>query len=182
VSDLTSNSLSRRHLLGALAAVPTLPGLLDASPAQAQSPTPLASWNDGPAKQAILDFVRATTDPASPTFVQPEEHIASFDQDGTLWVEHPIYTQVMFCAARFPLLTGDRALLEYLPRFSRLASGDLDAVNDLSKLDLEIIAGATLTGMTVQQFAKEAKAWIDAAKDPRWKRPIPSSLTCPCRR
>jgi hypothetical protein len=74
-------------------------------------------------------------------------------------------------AARFPLLKGDRALLEYLPRFSSLASGDLDAVADLSKFDLEIIAAATLTGMTVEQFANEAKAWVAAAKDPRWKRP-----------
>ena len=67
--------------------------------------------------------------------------------------------------------TGDRALLEYLPLFSNLASGDLGAVADLSKFDLEIIAAATLTGMTVEQFAKETKAWIATAKDPRWKRP-----------
>jgi hypothetical protein len=50
---------------------------------------PLASWNDGPAKRAILEFVHATTDPSSPTFVPPEARIAAFDQDGTLWVEHP---------------------------------------------------------------------------------------------
>ena len=166
--------VNRRVLLSTLAALPALGGplLSTASDAWAQSSArPLDSWNDGPAKQAILDFVRATTDPASPTFVRPEERIATFDQDGTLWVEHPMYSQVMFCASRFPLLTGDRALLEYLPRFRGLADGDLDAVADLSKFDLEIIAAATLTGMTVQQFAKEVTAWIAAAKDPRWKRP-----------
>ena len=62
--------------------------------ALAQTPSatdPLPSWNDGPAKQAIVDFVKATTDSASPKFVPPEERIATFDQDGTLWVEHPIY-------------------------------------------------------------------------------------------
>jgi hypothetical protein len=107
-------AVNRRVLLSTLAALPALAGPLlpTASNAQAQSPErPLDSWNDGPAKQAILDFVRATTDPASPTFVQPEERIATFDQDGTLWVEHPMYSQVMFCAARFPLL--DDAKREY---------------------------------------------------------------------
>ena len=166
--------VNRRVLLSTLAALPALGGplLSTASDAWAQSSArPLDSWNDGPAKQAILDFVRATTDPASPTFARREERIATFDQDGTLWVEHPMYSQVMFCASRFPLLTGDRALLEYLPRFRGLADGNLDAVADLSKFDLEIIAAATLTGMTVQQFAKEVTAWIAAAKDPRWKRP-----------
>ena len=58
------------------------------------------SWNDGPAKQAIVDFVRATTDKASPHFVPPEDRIATFDQDGTLWVEHPLYAQAMFALDR----------------------------------------------------------------------------------
>lgn len=56
------------------------------------SDDPLASWNDGPAKKAILDFVRATVNHSSPTFVTAEQRIATFDQDGTLWVEHPMYT------------------------------------------------------------------------------------------
>jgi hypothetical protein len=55
----------------------------------------LPSWNDGPAKQAIIEFVQATTDKASPKYVPPEDRIATFDQDGTLWVEHPMYTQVL---------------------------------------------------------------------------------------
>jgi hypothetical protein len=63
---------------------------------------PLPSWNDGPNKQAILDFVQATTNRASPTFVPPEARIATFDQDGTLWVEHPMYSQVMYCLERVP--------------------------------------------------------------------------------
>ena len=60
----------------------------------------LASWNDGPAKQAIVAFVAATTDQTSPQFVPPEDRIATFDQDGTLWVEHPLYTQAMFALDR----------------------------------------------------------------------------------
>jgi hypothetical protein len=68
--------------------------------ALAQAQDPLPSLNDGPAKQAILDFVKATTDKTSPKFVPPEARIATFDQDGTLWVEHPMYTQVVYCLER----------------------------------------------------------------------------------
>jgi hypothetical protein len=83
--------ISRRCLLSAWAALPTLPGLIVATAASAQAPTGvLPSWNDGPAKQAILDFVHATIDQASPPYVPPENRVATFDQDGTLWVEHPI--------------------------------------------------------------------------------------------
>jgi hypothetical protein len=79
--------------------------IVAAATATAQTATPvdpLPSWNDGPAKQAILDFVRDTTDTASPKYVLPEERIATFDQDGTLWVEHPMYTQVVYCLERVP--------------------------------------------------------------------------------
>ncbi|HZR75988.1 hypothetical protein [Bradyrhizobium sp.] len=86
-SNLPSSGISRRVLLATLAVAPALPELLLPAAAQAQASS-LASWNDGPAKQAILDFVRATTDRASSSFVPPEERIATFDQDGTLWVEH----------------------------------------------------------------------------------------------
>jgi hypothetical protein len=63
---------------------------------------PLPSWNPGPAKDAIVGFVHATTDVASPNFVPVAERIATFDQDGTLWVEHPIYTQLFYCFDRLP--------------------------------------------------------------------------------
>ena len=79
-------------LLGTLAALPTLPALLGDHTARAQT-APLVSWKDGPAKQAFLDFVKATTDRASAAYVPPKDRIATFDQDGTLWVEHPLYTQ-----------------------------------------------------------------------------------------
>ena len=89
--------LSRRALLAVLAALPSLSGVGFSGGARAQDAKPqgvLPSWNDGPAKKAIVDFVRATTDKASPAHVPPEQRIAVFDQDGTLWVEHPIYSQV----------------------------------------------------------------------------------------
>ena len=89
------SGINRRALLSTLAVLPALsaPFFSVSAPAQTTASSgALPSWNDGPAKQAILDFVRVTTDPASPKFVSPEERIATFDQDGTLWVEHPIYT------------------------------------------------------------------------------------------
>jgi hypothetical protein len=71
---------------------------------QAFAQTPLPSWNDGAAKAAINEFVHATTDRSSPKFAPPEQRIATFDQDGTLWVEHPIYTQVVYCLDRVPVV------------------------------------------------------------------------------
>src|SRR5260370_36379579 len=74
---------------------------------------PLPSWNDGPAKQAILDFVQQVTDNKSdPNYVAPEDRIATFDQDGTLWVEHPMYTQVMYCLQRVSELVQKKSELK----------------------------------------------------------------------
>jgi len=72
----------------------------------------LPSWNDGPAKQAILQFPQATTDQSNAKFVPPEERIATFDQDGTLWVEHPMYTQVVYCLEQVPALVTKKARAE----------------------------------------------------------------------
>ena len=94
-----------------LALLPALPGTFGPVPAEAQtlpSSDALPSWNDGPAKQAIFDFVRTTTDRSSPNWVPPEDRIATFDQDGTLWVEQPMYTQVMYCLDRVPEMVAKK--------------------------------------------------------------------------
>jgi phosphoserine phosphatase len=132
---------------------------------------PLPSWNDGPAKRAILQFVRATTDQRSPKYVQPEERIATFDQDGTIWVEHPMYTQVMFCLDRVPAVVAQKPELSNVEPFKTVLSGDHAAIAKLTMPDLEKVAAATLSGMTVDAFAAEVKKWITTAKDPRWHRP-----------
>jgi hypothetical protein len=170
MSSSGSSGLSRRLVLSALAGLPVLPGLLSVSAAEAQSVAPLPSWNDGPAKQAILDFVRATTDSSSPTFVEPEERIATFDQDGTLWVEHPIYSQLIYCLDRVPIVVKEKPKLAGVEPFKTVLTGDFEKIGKLSLRDFETIAVATLTGMSVDDFAAEAKAWIDTAKDHRWKR------------
>jgi phosphoglycolate phosphatase-like HAD superfamily hydrolase len=131
----------------------------------------LPSWSDGRAKQAILLFVKETTDQASPKFVPPAERIATFDQDGTLWVSHPIYTQVVYCLERVPAVVKARPELVKVEPFKTVLSGNRAAMAKLTMKDLEKILAATLTGMSVDEFNAEVKKWIETARDPRWKRP-----------
>jgi phosphoglycolate phosphatase-like HAD superfamily hydrolase len=131
---------------------------------------PLPSWNDGSAKQAIIDFVRATTDQGSPKFVPPQERVATFDQDGTLWVEHPIYNQVVYCLDRVAALVGQKPELEKIEPFKTALSANREAIAKLSLHDLEAILVATLTGIPVDTFEAEAAKWLATAKHPRWNR------------
>jgi phosphoserine phosphatase len=137
----------------------------------ARADDPLPSWNDGPAKQAILEFVKATTTEGSSQFVPPEARIATFDQDGTLWVEHPMYTQVMYCLERVPALVKGKPELKNKEPFKTVLSGNREAIAKLSTNQLVEILAATLSGMSVDEFSAEAKRWLSEAKDPRWKRP-----------
>jgi len=132
---------------------------------------PLPSWNDGAAKQAIVAFVQATTTQGSPNFVPPGERIATFDQDGTLWVSHPMYTQVVYCLERVPAVVKAKPELATVEPFKTVLSGNREAMAKLSMDDLFKILAATLTGMPVEKFQAEVKAWLATAKDPRWKRP-----------
>src|SRR5262249_13836757 len=120
------SDLNRRAVISGLALLPTLGQTLFPAVVQAQGTqaSALASWNDGPAKQAIIDFVRATTDQASPKFVQPKDRIATFDQDGTLWVEHPMYTQVVYCLERVPAVVAEKPELKNREPFKTVLSGD----------------------------------------------------------
>jgi phosphoglycolate phosphatase-like HAD superfamily hydrolase len=159
--------ISRRSVIALLAAL-AVTFLPTAASAQSE---PLASWNDGPAKQAIVNFVKATTDPSSPDFVPPEARIATFGQDGTLWVEHPLYTQLVYVLERVPALVKAKPELANMEPFKTVMSGDREAMAKLSMPDLEKILYATLTGMTVDDFRAEVEKWIATAKDGRWKRP-----------
>jgi phosphoglycolate phosphatase-like HAD superfamily hydrolase len=157
-----------RSILVAVLAVATV--FASRPQARAQS-DPLPSWNDGPAKQAIVKFVQTTTDQSSPKFVPPAERIATFDQDGTLWVEHPMYTQVTYCLERVPVVVKAKPELAKVEPFKTVLSGNREAMAKLSMDDLFKILAATLTGMSVDEFKAEAKKWLETAKDPRWKRP-----------
>jgi phosphoglycolate phosphatase-like HAD superfamily hydrolase len=139
--------------------------------AQAQAQTdPLPSWTDGPAKQSIVELVKTTTDKASPHFVAPEARIATFDQDGTTWVEHPVYTQVVYCLERVPAVVKQRPELKHAEPFKTVLSGNREEIAKLTLKDLEKIAAVTLTGITVDEFHAEVTKWITTAKHPRWDR------------
>ena len=128
-----SFGIHRRVLLAALASLAVL--FATSLPAFAEAPSTtetLPSWNEGPAKQAIVDFVKATTDTSSPDFVPPEERIATFDQDGTLWVEHPMYSQVVYCLDRVPALVKAKPELADVEPFKTVLSGDREAMAKLS--------------------------------------------------
>src|SRR5580698_984075 len=167
------SGVSRRALLSALAVLPAFSGSLLPMSAWAQTTAsggPLPSWNDGAAKQAIVDFVRATTDQGSPKFVSPEDRVATFDQDGTLWVEHPIYSQVIYCLDRVPAVVEQKPELKKIEPFKTVLSGNREAIAKLSLHELETILAATLTGMSVDTFEAEANKWLAAAKHPRWSK------------
>jgi phosphoglycolate phosphatase-like HAD superfamily hydrolase len=170
---ILGSGIDRRTLLSALALFPALSALPMSVSASAQtvSSGALPSWNEGSAKQAILDFVRDTTDPENPKFVLPEERIATFDQDGTLWVEHPIYCQMMYCLDRIPVLAAQQPALKEVEPFKTVLSRNREAIAKLSMQDLEKIVLATLTGMTTDEFEADGKNWLASAKDPRWRRP-----------
>jgi phosphoglycolate phosphatase-like HAD superfamily hydrolase len=164
------NSRSGRSNLAKLRAAVALLLLVACAHVQAQT-DPLPSWNDGAARKAIVEFVQATTTQGSPTFVPPVERIAAFDQDGTLWVEHPIYSQVMFVLDRVPAVVKAKPELAKVEPFKTVMSGNREAIGKLSEKDLLTILAATSTGMSVETFAAEAKQWLAEAKDPRWKKP-----------
>jgi hypothetical protein len=114
------------------------------------------------------DFVRATTDQASPKFVPAEDHIATFDQDGTLWVEHPMYTEVVYRLDPIPAVVAQKPELKN--REPSKTALSREAMAKPSLCDLEEILVANLTGKPIEVFQAEAKGWIDTAKHPRWKR------------
>jgi hypothetical protein len=154
-SIVTYSGMNRRVLLSTMAVLPAMSEILRPVSAPAQTATSsglLPSWNDGPAKQAIFDFVRATIDRSSPSYVFPEDRIAVFDQDGTLWVEHPMYSQMMYCLDRVPALAAQKPALKNAEPFRTVLSGSRDAIAKLTQQDLEKIIVATLSGMTTDEF------------------------------
>jgi phosphoserine phosphatase len=131
---------------------------------------PLPSWNDGPSKDAVLRFVRDTTDKASPKYVEPADRIATFDQDGTLWTEHPLYGQAQFALARLAEMAPKHPEWKTKEPFKSVLAGDRAAMARFSEADwLEIVA-VTHTGMSNEAFAGLVTDWITTAKAPRFDR------------
>jgi len=137
----------------------------------AQAADPLPSWNDGSTKQAILSFVKEVTHKSGPKYVEPEDRIATFDQDGTLWVSHPLYTQAMFALDRVRELAPKHPEWKNKEPFKAVIAGDREAMANFTESDWELIVAATHTGMSTEAFLEIVKQWLATANHPRFKRP-----------
>lgn len=142
--------------------------LAAAAVAQAQG---LPSWNDGAARQSILKFVADVTTPGAPTFVPPAERIAVFDNDGTLWIEQPVYVQFAFALDRVRALAPKHPEWKTTPPFDAILKGDLKAFAASGEKGLMQVMAATHAGMTTEQFADTVAQWLAQARHPRFKRP-----------
>ncbi len=152
----------------------TLTFLTLASAASTASPNvadPLPSWNNGPAKQSIIAFVEKVTKEGSPDFVPQAERIATFDNDGTLWCEQPMYTQLAFALDRVKALAPKHPEWAGKEPFKAVLAGDLKAVAAGGEKALAELMAATHAGMTTTEFQATVAAWIAAAKHPRFDRP-----------
>jgi phosphoserine phosphatase len=161
--------VSRRAFVSTGAAAIFLRDGVAMAPGEVQS-DPLPSWNDGPSKQMILDFVRDTTDKSSSKYVQPADRIATFDQDGTLWTEHPLYGQAQFALARLAELAPKHPEWKTKEPFKSVLAGDRAAMGKFSEADWLQIVAATHTGMSNEVFAGLVNEWITTAKAPRFDR------------
>ena len=159
--------MRRRTLLTGMGAVALL---ATAGPGLAQ-PDALPSWNDGPVKRSIVDFIARTTTPGGPDWVPVPERIACFDNDGTLWTEQPIYVQIAFAVDRVKAMAPQHPEWRTQEPFRSVLADDQARLAALGEKGfLEIIA-ATHTGLTTEAFAKAVADWMATARHPRFKRP-----------
>ncbi|MHC2296651.1 HAD family hydrolase [Rhizobium mongolense] len=156
--------LTRRVILAAAAA------LLVASLAIAQT-DPLPSWNNTAPKAAIVAFVEKVTKEGSPEFVPEQERIAVFDNDGTLWAEHPMYTQLAFALDRVKVLAPAHPEWKDMQPFKAVLEGDMKTLAASGEKGLVDLIMTTHAGMTSDDFKKVVTDWLSGARDPKFKRP-----------
>jgi phosphoglycolate phosphatase-like HAD superfamily hydrolase len=137
-------------------------------------PDPLPSWQPGPARSAIIEFVEAVADPTSPDFVPPAERIAVFDNDGTLWSEQPVYFQVLFAVDRIRELAPQNPQWREQEPFSSLLNGNMGELLAQGEGALVPLVMASHADMSATQFRATARRWLDEARHPRFDRPYDS--------
>ncbi len=147
-----------------------LVGLLAFAPAIARAADALPSWNDGKAKQSIVDFVAKVTKKGSPDFVQPAERIATFDNDGCLWAEQPMYFQAIFIFDRIKALAPQHPEWKDKEPFASVLKGDVKSALAGGEHALIEMAMATHAGTTTEEFEKIVTDWITTAKHPKTAR------------
>ncbi len=167
------SGISRRGLLGALTLLPALSESLLPNPSGAKaaaSGDPLPSWNDGAAKRSITKFVDRVTREGSADFVPAAARIATFDNDGTLWVEHPMYTQMAFALDRVKALAPLHPEWNDKQPFKAALEGDMKALGASGEHGMAELVMATHAGMTTEEFQKIVRNWFVTARHPRFKR------------
>ncbi len=166
--------MSRRTSLSTLALLPAVSGSLLSATAMAQSATagdPLPSWNDGATKKSITDFVSRATKSGGPDYVAPEARVATFDNDGTLWAEQPMYFQLAFIVDRVRTLAPQHPEWNTAQPFKAILENDLAALSPADVKGMVELVSATHSGMTTDEFTKIVTNWIATARHSRFKRP-----------
>jgi phosphoglycolate phosphatase-like HAD superfamily hydrolase len=161
-----ARAFARRTLLAALLAS----GFGSAGNVQAQT-DPLSSWNEGAAKKSITDFVARVTAQGGADFVPPDERVATFDNDGTLWVEQPMYTQLAFALDRVKALAPLNPDWKDKQPFKAVLEGDMKTLAESGERGLLELVMVTHAGMTTDEFAKIVSDWLATARHPRFNRP-----------
>jgi phosphoserine phosphatase len=154
-----------------LAAAVLALGFTVASAAAAPAPDPLPSWNDTAPKQALVALVERVTKAGSPDFVPPAERIATFDNDGTLWTEQPIYVQFQFALDRVKALAPQHPEWKGTEPFNHVLAGDQEAFLAGGAKSVMAVLGAAQSGMTTDEFGTIVKDWLGTARHPKTGRP-----------
>ncbi|QHP70278.1 haloacid dehalogenase-like hydrolase [Bradyrhizobium sp. LCT2] len=172
MKQITRSRLDRRALLSSLAMLPFLSAALRSTSAMAQTQAgPLPSWNEGPTKASIVDFVARVTENGGPYFVPPDQRIATFDNDGTLWIEQPMYVQLAFALDRVKVLAPMHPEWKDKQPFAAVLNGDLKALAAFGEKGVAELLAVTHPGMTTAEFEKIVTDWLATARDGRFKRP-----------
>jgi hypothetical protein len=171
ISNASFSRFSRRAMLSAFAALPALPSILASTQIAAADDLPghgdpLPSWNDTQTKNAVMAFVDRVTKQGSPDFVPEVERVATFDNDGTLWAEQPMYTQLLFALDRVKVLAPQRPEWHTREPFASLLRGDVRGALAGGEKSLMPIVAETHSGMTSEEFNQIVRDWIGAAKHP----------------
>jgi phosphoglycolate phosphatase-like HAD superfamily hydrolase len=170
MTTILTARIPRRRWLAA-AALSTLLAACAPMPGSTVGADPLPSWNAGTNKQRIVDFVKAVSTEGSKDFVPVAERIAVFDNDGTLWLEYPLYTQLKFVLDRVKDMAPQHPEWKDKEPFKSLIAGDMKGVMASGERGLFEMLLAAQSGMNTEQFMDLVRQWDAVAKDPRFKRP-----------
>jgi hypothetical protein len=140
---------------------------------------PLPSWNDGASKQAILDFVTAVTEEGGDQFVPVDERIATFDNDGTLWTEQPMYAQAFFILSQIETLAPQHPEWQTEQPYASVLAGDREAMKGVTEADLAKLVTVAHSDMTTTEFAEQGRAWAETAINPLTKHRFIKSIYQP---